>query len=115
MPKPPPNPHPSPYVYTAVDGAGLVLRITVDYNNNTRSIQGATILREVRTDPEGQVLAVCVYSRILLGIGANGDPRSSTRSFTVPTGTTVITKQQLTNLGFSNIEDVWALQITASP
>jgi hypothetical protein len=58
----------------------------------------------------------CLYTKILIGLGGDGTPDSTTRKITVPDGTTVLTPQQLAALaaqGLSTIEDILALQITA--
>lgn len=111
MPKPVTTPHVSPYVYESADYIGLRLRIEIEYNNQTRAIQGATVLREQRI-VEGEVTDTCVYSRILLGLGPDGTPDSSTQVFEVPPGTTQVSKQYMASIGLNVIEDVWAKQIT---
>jgi hypothetical protein len=99
------DPAQSPYVWESGDYQGKVIRITVVFNNATRSITSASVFRD----------ADCVYTRLYLGRGADGSPNSSTRSFVVPAGITNVPVQQMANRGFSTIEDFLALQITAGP
>lgn len=94
--------HP-PYIWEAADYAGKVIRITVNFDDTTRLLSGASVFRD----------AACVYTKILIGKGVDGTPDSTTKSFTVPAGTTNITQNQLNSRGFDTIEDFLALQITA--
>jgi hypothetical protein len=98
----------SPYIWQALDNEGDAIRITVEFDNVTRAITGITVFR----DPN------CVYTKILIGTGADGIPDDTDKVITVPSGTTVLTQQQLRQLGnkgISTIEDFLALQITAAP
>lgn len=100
------DPLTSPYVWEALDYALQVIRITVTFNNATRAITGITVFR----DP------LCQYTKILIGTGADGTPDSTTRSVSVPAGTSVLSQGQLNALagnGISTIENVLSLQITA--
>jgi hypothetical protein len=98
----------SPWVWQALDNEGDAIRITVAFDNATRAITGITVFR----DP------ACAYTKILIGLGTDGKPDSTDKAVSVPSGTTVLTQQQLnqlSNKGLSTIEDVLALQITAAP
>jgi hypothetical protein len=98
----------SPWVWPALDNEGEAIRITVTFDNATRAITGITVFR----DPN------CAYTKILIGTGADGVPDDTDKIVTVPSGTTVLTQQQLNQLknkGLSTIEDILALQITAAP
>lgn len=95
----------SPYVSEFADYAGKVIRITVAFNNSTRVISGAQVFRD----------ADCRFTRILIGLGGDGRPDSTSRSFNVPAGTTSVGKAVFTNQGFDTIEEFQALQITAAP
>lgn len=100
------DPLTSPYVYEAGDYQGKVIRITVTFDNATRAITGCTVHRD----------AGCVYNNIYVGLGGDGTPNSTTKSFkNIPTGDTVIPVSQLVNQGLTVIEDILALQITAGP
>ncbi len=99
------DPAQSPYVWESGDYQGRVIRITIVFNNATRAITSASVFRD----------ADCVFTRLYLGRGTDGSPNSSTRSITVPDGTTNVPVQQMANRGFSTIEDFLGLQITAGP
>jgi hypothetical protein len=94
--------HP-PYIWEAADYLNRVIRITVNFDDGTRLLSGATVFRD----------AGCVYTKILVGKGVDGSPDSTTKSFTVPAGTTPISQAQMNSRGFDTIEDFLALQITA--
>jgi hypothetical protein len=98
----------SPWIWQALDNEGDAIRITVTFDNSTRAVTGITVFR----DPN------CTYRKILIGTGADGIPDDTDKTVTVPSGTTVLTQQQLTQLknkGLAAIEDILALQITAAP
>lgn len=101
----PPN---SPVVWESPDYQNNVIRITITFNNATRAITGITVFRD----------SACVYTKIYMGLGADGTPDTSTRKITVPAGTTVLNASQLSALasaGISTIENFLALNITAGP
>lgn len=95
----------TPWIYQADDYLNRKLVITVTFNNATRALIGATIVRDVG----------CLWAKIYFGLGGDGKPESTTRQFTVPEGTTNITKAQLTSGGLNTIEDILAGQVTAGP
>lgn len=96
----------SPWVQSFDDYVGKVIRITVTFDSATRAITGITTFK----DPG------CQYTKILIGLGADGSPDTTPRAVDVPDGTTVLTQQRLNQLasrGLATIEDVLGLQITA--
>lgn len=98
----------SPWEWQALDVEGDAIRITVEFDNTTRVITGITTFRD----------AGCAYTRILIGVGADGIPDDTDKIVNVPAGTTVLSKGQINNLagrGVRTVEDVLALQITAAP
>ncbi len=95
----------SPYVVEFPDYQGKVIRITVTFDNVTRSITGGTAFRD----------SACLYRKIYVGLGADGMPDSTTHKLTVPAGTVVLAKSAFTAVGFETIEQLQALQITAGP
>lgn len=101
-----PTPATSPWIESFEDYVGKIIRITVTFNATTRVITGITVFRD----------AACLFTKILIGIGADGVPDSSDKAVAVPAGTTALTAGQLTTLanrGLTTIEDMTALQITA--
>lgn len=95
----------SPWIYEAGDYQQNVIRITVDFDNTTLALLGATVYRD----------AACVYSHIYIGLGADGTPDTSPLVFTVPAGSTNITAKQLSRQGFSTYGDLNSAQVTAGP
>jgi hypothetical protein len=93
----------SPWVWEADDYQGNSIVITVTFNNSTRALTGATVVRQ----------AGCVYGTIFIGQGADGTPNSTADQFPVPVGSTHVTANQLKRNALRTIEDVLALQITA--
>jgi hypothetical protein len=81
-----------------------MIKITVNWNNANRALTGATVFRD----------AACVYTKIHVGKGADGKPEHSTRTVSVPAGTTSVTAAQLSQVGLNSIDDFTTLQITAS-
>jgi hypothetical protein len=95
----------SPYVQTFQDNFGKVVRLTVTFDNTTRALSGASVFRD----------AGCQWTHIYIGRGADGTPNTTTKAFTVPTGTTNLSSGQLGQRGLDVIEDILSLQITAGP
>jgi hypothetical protein len=95
----------SPYVQQFQDNFGKFISITVNFNNTTRALSGATVFRD----------ATCQWTHIYIGLGADGTPDTTDKAFTVPAGTSSVSAQQLRQRGLNTIEDVLALQITAGP
>lgn len=98
------DPITSPYVYdSGPDANGKSLTCAFSFNNNNRSLSGAVVHR----DPG------CLYVAVLVG-DPNGTPVRVPASGSIPEGDTSISKGQLSANGFSTVEDVLALQITAT-
>lgn len=98
------DPITSPYVYNSgPDANGNSLTCSFAFNNNNRSLSGATVHRDVG----------CLYVAVLVG-NPNGTPVRVPASGSIPEGDTPISKGQLSSNGFDVIEDVLALQITAT-
>lgn len=98
------DPVSSPYVYdSGSDYQGLHLSCAFTFDNVTRVLSGATVHRDVG----------CVYVAVLIG-DPNGLPTRIPASGAIPVGDTAITKAQLNARGFTVVEDVLALQITAT-
>lgn len=94
----------SPYLYdSGGDYLNRHLTCSFVFDNVTRVLSSALIHR----DPG------CVYIAVLVG-NPNGTPVRVPASGAVPEGDTPVTKGQLNANGFTVIEDVLALQITAT-
>jgi hypothetical protein len=96
----------SPYVVTFADYLGRVIRITVSFDTGTGNILDIVVFRD----------AGCLFTKILIGTGGDGTPDSSTRSVTVPAGTTDLTQAQVDVLkgkGLATITQFVGFQITA--
>jgi hypothetical protein len=93
----------SPWDKPFEDYLGRVVSIRVDFNNVTRAITACSVHRDVG----------CLYSRILIGVGADGSPESTDKAFPIQFGDTNVNINQLKNKGLDTIGDVTALQITA--
>lgn len=80
------------------------IRITIPFDNTTKAIQNGIV---VHRDTG------CLYTKIVIGVPS--DPGSQ-RTASVPNGDTNITANQFRNAtGFTTIDQVLALQITAEP
>lgn len=98
----------TPYVMEFGDYVGNVVRISVHFDLITRLILGIIVYRDED----------CLWKRILLGLGEDGTPDTSTRTFDIPIGSTTLTALQLTAIaskGLATIEDFQSHQITAGP
>lgn len=102
----PGSPPVSPWTYTAADYAGNTLTVTIAFNNTTKALTSVTTIRA----------AACLYHNVYFGLGANGIPDTSSKTFGgVPAGTTTVASGLLASLGFATISDVLSGQITAGP
>lgn len=94
---------PSPYVVRFPDYLQRAITITVNFDNATRSIINAVVVRDTG----------CLWTKILIGLGTDGTPDSSTRKVTVPVGTTNVGKAVFTGFGVDTIEQFQAYNLTA--
>lgn len=98
------DPVTTPYVYdSGPDIGGKKLTATFNFNNVSRVLSGAVVHRDVG----------CRYVAVLIG-DPNGTPVRVPANGSIPTGDTSITQGQLNANGFTVVEDVLALQITAT-
>lgn len=98
------DPVQTPYVYdSGGDNQNRHLTATFNFNNATRALSGAVVHR----DPG------CRFIAVLIG-NPNGSPTRVPANGSIPEGDTAITAGQLSANGFHVIEDVLALQITAT-
>lgn len=95
---------PNPWTWEVRDRNGLPLSITIPWNDNNRGVQGGTVERS----------AGCEYTKIMIGVGPDGTPDTATNVYTVPEGTTNFAANVLRANGLNTIDDVAALQVTAS-
>lgn len=98
------DPYPSPWQWTATDGAGLKISIVIPFDNTTKALQdGGSIHRD----------SGCRFSRIVWGVPS--DPGSK-RSPQVPAGDTAVSAAQILAFsGFTTVNDILAVQVTAEP
>jgi hypothetical protein len=95
----------SPWVYESPDYQSRVIRITVNFNNNNRSLTNAVVHRD-----DG-----CVYTKIVFD-----DPGDNAKAKRLAppddgAGDRTYSKSQMAAQGLRTIEDVLAIQITAEP
>lgn len=97
----------SPWTSRFADYQDRAITITVTFNNTTRAITGGSITRD----------AGCMFTKVLIGLGSDGRPDSTDKTFNVAglEGTQSVGKAPFTARGFNTVEDIQALQITASP
>jgi hypothetical protein len=100
---------PNPYIWSSgPDIHGNEINIAVSWDAGQRTITGITVHR----DP------ACIFSVILIGLGADGSPNSTDKQVDVSglEGDRVLPANRLTQLasrGLSTVDNVLALQITA--
>lgn len=100
-----PRPLTSPWVIEFGDYVGKVVRLTVTFDG-AHALTGATLYRD----------AGCQWTKILIGVGADGVPDSTPKRFDVSTlndASRTATPAQMAAVGLTTIEDVTAFQITA--
>lgn len=95
----------SPWVWdSGADYLGRHLSITIPFNDATRAIQNGTV---VHRD------AGCMFTRIVVGLPSDSGAQRTAR---VPNGDTSATANQFRQAtGFTTIDQVLALQVTAEP
>ena len=97
------------YLYRPATPNAHVIRITVNFDATTRAISNASLFRS----------ADCAYTKIYLGLGADGSPNSTGRVFDLSgfSGTRTVTGAQMAaapyNIG--TVEAFLTFQITAGP
>jgi hypothetical protein len=102
------NPDPtSPYVFVVRDFQGRVISLTVPYDNTTKVINGScTVHRD----------AGCMYTKVIIDVGGDGTPDTSTKILNVAgfTGDKTFTVAQVNAIGLNTLADVKAHQITCA-
>lgn len=93
----------SPWSASFPDYQGNAITVTVTFNNSTKALTGASIVRQTG----------CVYTYLSFGLGPDGTPNTAPARFNVPVGTTAVTAARLKSGGLNTINDVLALQFTA--
>ncbi len=97
------SPAQSPLYYAFDDYRQNILSVTMVFDNTSRLITGCTVYRD----------ADCLWRHLLVGLGEDGVPDSSPRSFAVPVGTTNVPVSTLNVRGLTTIEDFLGYQLTA--
>ena len=95
----------SPWVWTAADYAGLVIQITVNFNNSTRALQSAVVHRD----------SGCQFAKIVLDIPSDGVKSKRLAAPADGAADKTYNANQMKAQGLNTIEDVLAVQITAEP
>lgn len=95
----------SPWTYTTADYQGLVLSVTITFNNLTGVILTVAAHRD----------AGCMYSRFYFGLGADGIPDTAGSQMAIPQGDSIIGMAVLNGFGFTAIQQALAVQQTAGP
>lgn len=97
----------SPWTWQTLDAGGHVLSVSVAFNETTHAITGVSSHRD--TD--------CEFTQVLIGRGADGSPNSTLRTIDVPDGDFTLPANRIAALasrGLNTIDDILALQITAT-
>lgn len=98
------DPVSTPYVYNSgADYLGRHLTGTFNFDNVTRNLSSLVVHRDIG----------CVYIAVLIG-NPNGTPIRVPPSGAIAEGNTTISQAQLNAVGLTTVEDVLALQITAT-
>lgn len=103
--KPTVPPQTSPWEWMGADYLERPISIRVFFDPITRLVLGCTVYRDPNT----------LMRKIYIGLGEDGTPNTSVRTFNVPVGNTTIGAGPLINNGLQTIDDVVTLQITAGP
>jgi hypothetical protein len=94
------TPPTSPYVWESGDYQGNIIRISINFNESTGNLTGATAFRD----------DACVYRKIYFGTGPDGTPDTTGQLINVASGSANVPAGHLDVIG-----DVLAGQITAGP
>jgi len=95
----------SPWVWDSEDYVGLVIRITVNWNNSTRALQSAVVHRD-----DG-----CQYHTIVFDVPSDAVKSKRLAAPADGAGDKTYTANQMKAQGLNTIDDVLAVQITAEP
>lgn len=114
MPKPEPSPNlgnppalVSPWSWQTQDWRGWTLSFSVTFGPLTHLILGISTFK----DPD------CEFTKIIIGVGPDGTPDTSTKVIPVPAGSNNVLAALLTTLatvGLTTIDNLLAEQITAA-
>jgi hypothetical protein len=99
------NPLASPWAWSSGDSQGRQIGVEVAFNISTGVVTGVATSRA----------AGCAYGRLLIGLGGDGRPDSTTRLFVIQEGSNPIPLGQWSAKVGPNIQDLLAQQITAGP
>lgn len=88
------DPVTSPWHWEAADYLGRKVAIDVAFNTSTRAI--------VNPGLTGTRAVGCLYSTIIIGIPGSG----AEKTFAIPEGSFSVGRAQLSNNGFSTIDDI---------
>lgn len=111
------DPPTSPWMFWfATDTNGFQITATVTFSGTitagtdpatwTNPLTGGTVFRDSN----------CAYTKVIIGVGPDGTPNTSTQVISVPAGTTQVTANQLASVGLHTVADVFdAPQTTAIP
>ena len=95
----------TPYIWEDEDYVGLVIRITVNFDNTTRALSNAVVHRD----------SGCQYHTIILD---NPNDSVNAKRLAAPAdgaADKTYTANQMSKQGLHTIEDVMAIQMTAEP
>jgi hypothetical protein len=95
----------SPWVVQLFDYQQREIRITVNFNNQNRSLTNAVVHRD----------SGCVYTKIVFDIPSDGIKSKRLVAPVDGAGDRTYTGNQLSGQGLNTIEDCLAVQITAEP
>jgi len=95
----------SPWTYTTADYQGLVLSVTINFDN----LLGTILTVTSRKDPG------CQYSNMYFGLGADGTPETTPRQIPIAAGDSIIGISVLNGFGFLTIQQALTAQFTAGP
>jgi hypothetical protein len=93
----------TPYIWEDGDYVGLVIRITVNFNNSTRALQNAVVHRD-----DG-----CQYHTIVFDNPTDAVKAKRLAAPADGAGDKTYTANQMKAQGLNTIEDVMAVQMTA--
>lgn len=95
---------PNPWTWRSLDYVGLGISIVITWDATTRALTGATVSRD-----DG-----CQYNNILIGVPGSAQVKTLPAPADGKPDATY-TAAQMSRQGLSTVDDVDALQITASP